>query len=67
MAKAEGAAEVLGFDPIPERREFALTLGADACFDPTTVPEAEFPLRPVARLQTGIDCHGASAPSPVIV
>jgi threonine dehydrogenase-like Zn-dependent dehydrogenase len=59
MAKAEGAAEVIGFDLIPERRAVALTLGADACFDPTTVSAEEFPLR--SRLQTGIDCHGARA------
>ncbi len=56
MARAEGAAEVLGFDPIAERREIALTLGADACFDPTTVSDAEIAPR---RMDAGIDCHGA--------
>jgi len=57
MAKAEGASEVIGFDLIPERREFALTLGADACFDPTTVSEVEMPFR--NGVYAGIDCHGA--------
>lgn len=57
MAKAEGAAEVIGFDLLPERREFALTLGADATYDPTAVSAEEFPAR--GRLQAGIDCHGA--------
>jgi threonine dehydrogenase-like Zn-dependent dehydrogenase len=59
MAKAEGASQVLGFDPIPERRELALTLGADACFDPTTVSDAEIPRR--GAMDAGIDCHGAKA------
>ncbi len=59
MAKAEGAAEVIGFDLLPERREMALTLGADAAYDPTTVSAEEFP--PRGRLQSGIDCHGARA------
>ncbi len=59
MAKAEGAAEVIGFDLLPERRDFALTLGADAAYDPTAVSAEEFPLR--GRLHAGIDCHGARA------
>ncbi len=59
MARAEGASQVLGFDPIAERRELALTLGADACFDPTTVSDAEVPLR--RAMDAGIDCHGAKA------
>ena len=55
MARAEGAATVYGFDPVPARREFALTLGADACFDPTDAA-AEPP-----RVQVAVDCHGAKA------
>jgi len=57
MARAEGASEVLGFDPIAQRRELALALGADACFDPTTVSDAE--ITPRAGMDAGIDCHGA--------
>ncbi|MEN6546218.1 MAG: zinc-binding dehydrogenase [Armatimonadia bacterium] len=60
MARAEGASEVFGFDPLPERRELALSLGADACFDSTADLSAEFPARPRApRLQTTVDCVGA--------
>lgn len=60
MARAAGAAEVFGFDPLPERRELAVQLGADACFDPTDDLSGLFPARPAApRLQTSIDCVGA--------
>jgi len=56
MAKAEGAAEVIGFDMIPDRRELALTIGADACLDPTADVDQDFP-----ALQTSVDCVGAKA------
>ena len=60
MARAAGASEVFGFDPLPERRELAVQLGADACFDPCADLSASFPARPAApRLQTSIDCVGA--------
>ncbi|MCX5660882.1 MAG: alcohol dehydrogenase catalytic domain-containing protein [Planctomycetota bacterium] len=61
MARAEGAASVFGFDPVEERRVVAVGLGADACFDPTAVSEAEFPLRPSGscRLDSAVDCVGA--------
>jgi len=60
MARAEGASEVIGFDPIAERREMAVRLGATACYDSTTDISADFPARPAApRLQTAIDCVGA--------
>lgn len=38
MAKAHGAAEVVGFDPMQDRREMALALGADRVVDPTDEP-----------------------------
>lgn len=57
MAKAEGAAEVVGFDLVPERREFALKMGLDACLDTAAATDAEMPIR--GSVQTGIDCHGA--------
>ena len=60
MARAAGATEVFGFDPVAERRELAVQLGADACYDPTTDLSALFPARPGGtRLQTTIDCVGA--------
>ncbi|MBU0607252.1 MAG: alcohol dehydrogenase catalytic domain-containing protein [Armatimonadetes bacterium] len=52
MARAEGVAQIVGFDPLPARREMALRLGADACYDPAERPEA-------LRLQTTVDCVGA--------
>ena len=62
MARAEGAAEVVGFDLIPERRELALTVGADDVRDPTGDIDADFPARPAApRLETSVDCVGAKA------
>ena len=62
MARAEGAAEVVGFDLIPERRELALTVGADDVRDPTGDIDADFPARPaVPRLETSVDCVGAKA------
>lgn len=60
MARAAGATEVFGFDPVAARRELAVTLGADACFDSTTDLSALFPARPAGpRLQTTVDCVGA--------
>jgi threonine dehydrogenase-like Zn-dependent dehydrogenase len=62
MARAEGAIEVIGFDPSPARREAAVRLGFDSCHDPNTVGTSAFPLRTGgSRLQTSIDCVGAKA------
>jgi len=62
MARAEGAAAVFGFDPLPDRRALALKLGADGCFDPTADLSAEFPIRPKPpRLETAVDCVGAKS------
>jgi len=59
MARAEGAAQVVGFDLLPDRREHALKLGADVCHDPTDLDES-IPLRPAKpRLMTSVDCVGA--------
>jgi threonine dehydrogenase-like Zn-dependent dehydrogenase len=49
LAKAHGAAEVVGFDPMSERRELALKLGADTAFDPLTVDW------PASRSQHALD------------
>jgi len=60
MARAEGATQVFGFDPVAVRREMGCKIGADACFNPTDDNlNTEFPLIPGARLESSIDCVGA--------
>jgi threonine dehydrogenase-like Zn-dependent dehydrogenase len=54
MARAEGASQVIGFDLNPERRAYALQLGADACYDPR-----EYPVD--GKFNTGVDCVGLKA------
>ena len=62
MARAEGATEVHGFDPVPERRTLALAVGATACHDPQAVLSDQFPAWPSRpRLETSVDCVGAKA------
>jgi threonine dehydrogenase-like Zn-dependent dehydrogenase len=60
MARAEGAAEVVGFDLVEERRSFAVKHGCHRCVDPAT---ADLPVRPAKPLglDTSIDCVGARA------
>jgi len=59
MAKAEGAKEVYGFDPLPQRRELASCIGADMCFDPHSNLSRQFPARPdPCLLETAVDCVG---------
>ncbi|MCA1597248.1 MAG: zinc-binding dehydrogenase [Chloroflexi bacterium] len=62
MARAGGAARVLGFDPSPARRAAAQALGVDETFDPRDTPADRFPARPGApQIDTSIDCVGARA------
>lgn len=62
MARAEGAAEVFGFDLSPQRRAYAAANVADAVFDPQEDLSDRFPARPAApKLETAIDCVGARA------
>lgn len=63
MARAEGAAIVYGFDPLPARRTLAERLGADACFDPADPGlDDRFPRRPSRpALDVAVDCVGARA------
>lgn len=62
MARAEGAAKVVGFDLVKERRDLAVKIAADECFDPTGDVAAHYPARPDApAIDTGIDCVGAKA------
>jgi len=55
MAKAHGASEVVGIDPIAERRELAAMLGADIVLSPDELPEGRFNK---TSLDTAIDCTG---------
>ncbi len=41
LARAGGAATVMAFEPIAERRALALAVGADTAWDPATAPAAE--------------------------
>lgn len=41
LARAAGAAMVLAFEQVPQRREVALRLGADAAWDPRDVPAGD--------------------------
>lgn len=60
MARAEGAAEVVGFDFNPARGALARSLGADATFDPRANLTDLFPTRPdIPALDTAVDCVGA--------
>ncbi len=57
MAKAYGASEVVGIDPLPERRALASQLGADAVLPPEA---GVFPVGRTAAssLYAAIDCTG---------
>ncbi len=61
MARAEGAAEVFGFDLSVARCDYAVVhAGLTSAHDPRTAPESLFPARPKkASLHCGIDCVGA--------
>jgi threonine dehydrogenase-like Zn-dependent dehydrogenase len=62
MAKAEGAARIVGFDLAAKRRETAMNLGVDLVLDPRHVVEDQLPVRPRRPLiDTTIDCVGAKA------
>jgi threonine dehydrogenase-like Zn-dependent dehydrogenase len=60
MAKAEGAAKVIGFDLEATRRDLALTIGADETYDSRDSLQDIFPARPETPvIHSGIDCVGA--------
>lgn len=56
MARAAGASVVLGFDPNPERRKMAYTLGADEALDPRGPEAAKYANR--NGVDYAIDCSG---------
>lgn len=62
MARAEGAASVVGFDLAAARRDRALALGLDGAYDPHDEGSEVWPARPrPCNLDTTIDCVGAKA------
>lgn len=64
MARAEGAARVVGFDLAESRRRLALEHGwVDEALDPRQAPEDRFPRRGqgVPQLGSSIDCVGGRA------
>jgi threonine dehydrogenase-like Zn-dependent dehydrogenase len=59
LARAHGAKEIIAFDPVLKRREFALALGADRAFAPHS---AAWPAsRSVDALDVAIDLTGSPA------
>lgn len=57
--RSPSTAEVIGFEPLAERRELALELGADRCFDPASEGAVAFREEPRgARVDAAIDCSG---------
>ncbi len=62
MARALGAAEVVGFEIDPERATLARTLGADRVVDPRTEEFAALAALPAAeQLDLSVECAGAAA------
>ena len=63
MARAEGAAQVIGFDLSPARREYACAHVLDLAFDPDDPAlNEEIPSRPrFPKLDSAVDCVGAKA------
>lgn len=61
LARIEGAAEVIGFDPLPERRALAATCGATRCLDPASEDARSLPSRnETGALDCAFDCVGAA-------
>lgn len=64
MARAYGASEVIAIDPIAERRELALELGANVALSPDEVralavdPNDAAAMRSQKRFDAAIDCTG---------
>ena len=62
LVRTAGAAEVVGFDRLPARRELALRLGADTALDTAGKTKADFPKRrQPGCLDTAFDCVGVPA------
>jgi threonine dehydrogenase-like Zn-dependent dehydrogenase len=62
LARAAGAAEVVGFDPLASRRDLAEKLGAGQVYDPTGSTAAALPKRgQPGCLDSTFDCVGLPA------
>jgi threonine dehydrogenase-like Zn-dependent dehydrogenase len=62
IARAEGAAEIIGFDLSPARRDYAASGVVDAAYSPRDDLGELFPARPqAATIETSMDCVGAKA------
>ena len=61
MARAYGAAEVVAFDPIPERRKLALRLGADSAHPPADFGQEDHLRHGRLALDASVECAGAAA------
>lgn len=62
LLRAAGASEVIGFDPMPERRALAEHLGVDAALDPSCDEAAGLPKRGQAGcFHSSYDCAGAAS------
>jgi len=60
LLKAAGADSVVGFDPLPDRGEIALALGADLVLNPLEEESADLPKRHQAGcFDTAFDCVGS--------
>ena len=58
LARAWGATRVVAVDPVAERRELALRVGADAAVEPT---DASFVASDGGPVDISVDCAGAAA------
>lgn len=62
LARAAGAFEVIGFDPLPARRDLATALGADRVLDPQGEEAKNLPKRNApGALDCTFDCVGKPA------
>lgn len=62
LLRAAGCGEVVGFDPLPSRRELGKKLGADLVFDPADEAVDNIPRRgKPGSFHTSFDCAGSPA------
>ena len=58
LAKAHGASEVIGFDPVESRRQLGAELGADRVLDPTDRDAFPYDRFSLEAIDLAIDCVG---------
>jgi threonine dehydrogenase-like Zn-dependent dehydrogenase len=60
LLQAAGAERIIGFDPLPSRRDMAVQMGADLALDPSQPEARDFPKRwQPGCLDYAFDCSGA--------